>query len=371
VTRRLRTSLISITLGAAIAIPVAAQAQVTPANGYTPPDDTQSVKVGATVFYDYTFTDSPKAKDSAGNVISANAFQVTRAYLNVTGNLSHVVAFRITPDVSRVTDGSLNGSLLFRLKYAYAQFNLDQWTGNWKQTWIRLGQQQTPFIDYEEGIYRYRFQGTVFVERESALTSADSGVSYHSNLPNNYGDFHFGVYNGEGYSKTEANNEKAFQVRGTVRPLATGSMLARGWRVTGFYDEDSYLQNAPKKRAIFNTTYEHTRFNAGFDYINQKDQQTPTGTLVKANGWSVWATPFFKEKGNGPEMLIRYDNYSPDASTDQSHARTIVGFSYWFPHPGGSATAALLLDYEGVTFQNTTPAQPKQNKIAIHGLINF
>ncbi len=25
--------------------------------------------------------------------------------------------------------------------------------------------QQTPFIDYTEGIYRYRFQGTTFAER--------------------------------------------------------------------------------------------------------------------------------------------------------------------------------------------------------------
>jgi hypothetical protein len=354
-------------MGAAIAIPVAAQAQVTPASGYTPPDDTQSIKVGATVFYDYTFTDSPKATDTAGNKISANAFQVTRAYLNVTGNLSHMVAFRITPDVSRVTDGSLNGSLIFRLKYAYAQFNLDQYTGNWKQTWIRLGQQQTPFIDYEEGIYRYRFQGTVFVEREGALTSADAGVSYHSNLPSNYGDFHVGIYNGEGYSKPEANNTKAFQIRGTLRPFATGGLMARGLRVTGFYDQDSYLQDAPKKRAIFNATYEHAHFNAGFDYLNQKDQQTPTGALVKANGWSIFATPFFKEKGHGPEMLFRYDSYDPNTTVDQTRKRSIVGFAYWFPHPGGSATAALLLDYEGVTFVNT----PKQQKVAIHGLINF
>ena len=48
------------------------------------------------------------------------------------------------------------------MKYAYAQFNLDDWTGNLKSTWVRLGIQQTPIIDFQEGIYRYRFQGTVF-----------------------------------------------------------------------------------------------------------------------------------------------------------------------------------------------------------------
>ena len=38
---------------------VAASAQVTPAAGYTPPDDTPKVNVGITIFGDYTFQDSP------------------------------------------------------------------------------------------------------------------------------------------------------------------------------------------------------------------------------------------------------------------------------------------------------------------------
>jgi hypothetical protein len=29
---------------------------------------------------------------------------VTRAYININGNLSHIVAFRITPDITRETN---------------------------------------------------------------------------------------------------------------------------------------------------------------------------------------------------------------------------------------------------------------------------
>ncbi|MBW8869108.1 MAG: hypothetical protein JF610_17555 [Acidobacteria bacterium] len=193
-------------------------AQVTAAAGYTPPDDTQATKIGAVVFYDYTYTKTPKTTDSAGNTFSPGAFNVARTYINVTGNISHRVAFRITPDISRETGTgpSLTGSLMFRLKYGYAQFNMDDWTGNWKQTWIRGGIQQTPFIDAQEGVYRYRFQGTVFAERDGGLSSADAGVTFHTNMPNNYGDVHFGLYNGEGYSKPEINNQKSFQ--GRIRP---------------------------------------------------------------------------------------------------------------------------------------------------------
>ena len=208
-----------LTMLLTLALPALARAQVTPAAGYTPPDDTPSVKLGALIFTDYTFTQKPTATDTDGNSIHANAFNVSRAYINVTGNISHVVAFRITPDIVRETNAAsaTNGSLVFRIKYAFAQVNLDDWMP--KGSWIRLGIQQTPYVDFMEGIYRYRFQGTILPEREGFLTSSDAGVSFHSAFPRDYGDFHVGIYNGDGYSKTEANDQKAVQIRGTIRPL--------------------------------------------------------------------------------------------------------------------------------------------------------
>jgi len=206
----------------------AASAQVTPAAGYTPPDDTPSIRVGVTIYADYTYTDSPQAKDADGNVINPSAFNVARSYINVTGNINHMVAFRITPDIVRqsglITLGPgntiSNDSLLFRVKYAFAQFNLDDWMT--RGSYARFGIQQTPWLDYAEGIYRYRFQGTMFVEREGYFASADAGASFHYQLPSNYGDVHVGVFNGENYNRAEANDQKALQIRGTVRPFARG-----------------------------------------------------------------------------------------------------------------------------------------------------
>ena len=72
-------------------------------------------------------------------------------------------------------------------------------------------------------------------------------------------------------------------------------------------------------------------------------------------------TPFFKEKGNGPEALLRYDSFRPNADVDGRRNRLIAGAAYWFPHPGGNATAALLLDCEQVhVFANFTAPQQKQ-----------
>src|SRR3954451_24934474 len=98
---------------AAAMFAVAAVAQVTPAAGYTPPDDTPSIKIGSVIYADYTYIESPKATDADKNSINSSAFNVTRAYINVLGSINHLISFRITPDITREsgTGSSLNGSL--------------------------------------------------------------------------------------------------------------------------------------------------------------------------------------------------------------------------------------------------------------------
>jgi hypothetical protein len=235
---------------AATLTPRLLSAQVTPAAGYTPPDDTPSIKVGATIYPNYVY----------------------QTYINITGNISHIVAFRITPDISRETNtaSSLSGSLVFRVKYAFLQTNFDDWMP--RGSYARFGIQQTPYLDYTENIYRYRFQGTMYVERTGYFASADAGASFHLNFPSNYGDVHVGVFNGENYNKAEVNDQKAIMVRATVRPFATMTPVMRGVRATIFYDADHYIVNAERKRTIGQLTFEHTYVVAGFEYLDAKDQ---------------------------------------------------------------------------------------------------
>jgi hypothetical protein len=372
----------------------AASAQVTPAAGVTPPDDTPSIRVGITLFPQYSFQTDPKGTDGDGNTISKNAFDVTRAYINVTGNLSHIIAFRITPDITRQSalltlgPGSSvsSDSLVFRIKYAFGQFNLDDWMT--RGSWVRLGIQQTPWVDFFEGIYRYRFQGTTFAERvplPTTMASSDAGVSFHYNFASNYGDIHVGVYNGENYQKVETNNMKGFEFRGTVRPLATQDPVLRGFRAHFVYYNDHYNSGDERSRVMGSVTYEHQYFNGGFDYLSAHDQTLSTVSNIASNGYSFWATPR-KPMANGSsvEALIRYDHWTPNTASaiatsaspnpgstvfdDQKQKRTIFGVAYWFPHQG-NVTSAILVDYDGQHFDNLTTAPVKT--IAVHGLLNF
>ena len=350
----------------------AASAQVTPAAGYTPPDNTPKVNVGVTIFADYSYQDEPLVTDSGGNKIHQHSFNVSRGYINVTGSLSHWFSFRVTPDITRETGtgSSLSGSQTFRLKYAYGQVNFDDFAP--KGSWFRFGAQQTPWIDYDESIYRYRFQGATFTDVEGFLASSDYGASARLTFPQNYGDIHLGYYNGDGYASTNdqrgLNNEKAFQVRASLRP-APGVPVAKGLRLAGFYDSDHYLADAKRERFLGNLTFEHPYVNVGFEYLDAKDKTTATGTELDRSGWSAWVTP---RTPIGVEGLFRYDelNQNKNLSPSPKKKRTVVGLAYWPPFQGGK-TVAFLVDYSRVAFSNQTPLPATVKIYALHTLFNF
>ena len=159
-------------------------AQVTPAQTVTPPDDTPSIRIGAVIFTDYTVQTEPNITDVDGN--SVNLSPVQRRSCVHQRHRQHLPPS--SPSGSRPTSRERrHGSPLGFGSYTStgsstptSQFNLDDWMT--RGSWARLGMQQTPWVDFEEGIYRYRFQGTVFSERDGFLSSSDVGASFHYNF---------------------------------------------------------------------------------------------------------------------------------------------------------------------------------------------
>jgi hypothetical protein len=324
-----------------------------------------------TIFADYTVQTEPKGTDVDGNEFTPNSFNIGRAYLNVTGQINHIIQFRVTPDIVRETGAgsSLSGSYTYRLKYAYAQFNLDDWMT--RGSFARFGMQQTPWIDFIDSVYRYRFQGPTLEDREGILSSSDVGATFRYNFKNDYGDVHTGFYNGDNYNRAEANDQKAWMTRGTLRPLPKSPVL-RGLRLTGFFDLDAYVKDAERKRGIFGVTYEHPNVHAGYNYLDTTDQARAAAPSLDGNGYSVWVTPK-TAKGYGWEGLFRFDHVVQEQATTTVNGernRTIAGVAYWFPHKA-NVTAALLVDFEYVENDGYTPVRPNERRWAVHALINF
>jgi hypothetical protein len=253
-----------------------------------------------------------------------NAFDLTRGYLNITGDLTSRISYRITPDVRRITDGSVAGSLVFRVKYAFAQL-----TGPAEGSWVRFGDHQTPWIDFEEHIQRYRVQGLMFSEREGVVPgSGDFGIGYFTPLPSNYGEVQAGIYNGEGFSKGEANKHKSFQGRLTVRPFPTGG-LAQGLRAHGFYDLGWYDRDQPRRHGIAMVSYEKPRIVATAQWLSATERPLATMTQnAERRGYSTFLE--VRQGMTGWAGLARMERFDPDKTkADDHHRRLIAGAAYW------------------------------------------
>lgn len=335
-----------------IATPAAAQS-TPPASAPTYP----TVKVGMLSYLQY----DAELKNRDG----FNAFDITRGYINVTGQLSPNVKFRFTPDVKRVTDGSLAGSLTVRVKYGFLEF--DNLLG--KKSWLRVGDSQTPWIDFEEHINRYRVQGLVFAEREGLLpSSGDFGVGYLTPVGGDYGEMHVGVYNGEGATQAEANKYKSVQGRVTIRPFPHAG-LAKGLRVSGFYNAGWYAANRPRRTGIIAGHFEHQRLVVLLQRVMATERPTVTTPAnIDRSGTSIFTE--VRQGMQGWAGWVRYERFDPDtAIRNNGHQRTIAAIAYWMKLTGG-ANVGIVFNNEDVRYESRDP-RPHENRFLAQLHVEF
>jgi len=292
-----------------------------------------------------------------------NAFDVTRGYINILGDVARNVRFRITPDVKRITDGSLAGSLTFRIKYAYAQF--DNVLGD--KSWLRFGVHQTPWLDFEESINRYRVQGQMFSEREPVIPgSGDFGIGYLVPLPASYGEVNVGVYNGEGYTKAENNKFKSLQGRGTLRPFPNGP-VAKGLRLSGFYDYGWYSADHPRRHGIVMASFEHTHLVATAQWLSGTDRPDTALTAARQRGESAFVE--LRQGLEGWAAIGRFDRFDPDRSTPaNSDRRAIAGIAYWLKW--ARSRVGFVLNDEDVRY-DAGAHKPDENRLLLQTHIQF
>src|SRR5207248_5474217 len=104
--------------------------------------------------------------DDLAQAPGRNQFEIDRAYINVRGTLSRRAIYRVTLDAARTS-----GERLFDfLKYAYGGVVFSP------RITMTLGLQQTPLVDFQESIWKYRFVQKVLSDLEGKLSSSDLGI---------------------------------------------------------------------------------------------------------------------------------------------------------------------------------------------------
>jgi hypothetical protein len=71
------------------------------------------------------------------------------------------------------------------------------------------------------------------------------------------------------------------------------------------------------------------------------------------------------------EGLFRYDRLEPNTDSTGLKQRWVAGAAYWPRMRSASYSAAFLLDYERVTYEDFSPARPNERRLAVHMLVAF
>ena len=310
---------------------------------------TPTVTVGGVGYMQYMY----QLKDTANH---NNAFDVTRAYINVIGKFPAGVSTRITGDIYRDADATAGGSLLYRLKYAYVSYSPDK-----SPLSFRFGQTQTPLLDWEEGLWDYRMQGTMPMERGGYVTSSDFGLAVDGNWGFDAVNMQAGVYNGEGYKGGTGDQRKDFEARVSVRLMNTDLSGSRGGlRATAFVQYGKPTGGGQRERYMGIVSYKTKQYTLAAEYASTKDSST-TGPTPSVSGsvMSVYGVANLPNSKFG--VIARVDIIDPNtnladnpnnvaAAAANKQTRIIAGVSYQV-----TPNLRTLVDIDNNSYGGGTP----------------
>jgi hypothetical protein len=325
-------------------------------------DHYQSGTVGAT-------TTTPATADA--NVGKDNGFHFTRAYITVKDKVSDDLMVRITYDQKDGQGGSTQcadpnaASVSYTcttqsafVKYVYGDYS---YMPGQK---VRFGLGHTPWIDYEEGLYTYRFLGTVFSDGQGAQSSSDTGVSLIGSFMDKMLDYHVGVYEGEGYANKR--DGQGFAYAGRV------SFNMEGFTVALFDWMETKRSGTPDynpSRLIGMVTYGNPIFRVAGQYLAADDNKTVVNTAPKfnkGNGYSVWA--YTRIPGmDALRIMARYDSMKTDTDVDTgTNILAKLGVSYDL-----SKSIVIALDETILSAKDSSGTSVTDNLLGIKAQVAF
>ncbi len=285
------------------------------------------VTVGALVYMEYFYDFGSQNLNSDGS--HRNKFQLNRGYLNLRADLSPKIRTRITPDITRDSTGDIK----LRTKFGYLEFH--DLLKAYPSLDVKVGQYETAWLDYIEGLWTYRVIDTILIEREGFMNSGDLGLGLKGALPSGFGNWQIDVINGEGYHADENNKFKTVQGRLTLTPFSKSDWL-KGLHLTGFASVGRQDQLHQRDRYIGFIGYKYHDdlfVGAEIDKTRGTDSNlvaTPVGVNnVRGRGFSAllwYRMPFRKAL----RILGRFDQFTHngDASSTTTTDRWIYGLSY-------------------------------------------
>lgn len=276
-----------------------------------------------------------------------NQATLKRGYLTFKKKFNKTISARFTQDITLDNEGSDAGNIEMRLKYCYVKIS-NHYIEFLKNSYFEAGLVHTPWMDFEQKINDYRVQGSMFIDRNKILNSADFGLTFtnlfggkmdeeylkkvSSAYPGKYGSMTIGVYNGGGYHATEKNNNKTLEGRLTARPMPE---MLPGLQLTynAAYGKGNIVQEPDFNMNHFIVSFEDELGILMAQYFegegNASGKYTDTLFNSYANsGYSGFAE--IKVPKTNIALFGRYDYFKIEESPVSERTRYIGGICYRF-----------------------------------------
>jgi len=290
----------------------------------------------------------------------SNDFLLKRGYLTIEKKFSKNFSGRITQDISVDKEGDGLGDIELRLKYGYLRFKSDDFF-IFTNPYVEFGLVHRPWIDFEQKINRYRVQGSMFLDRNDILSSADYGITittlfggeisdnFKKNVskdyPGKYGSLTVGIYNGGGYHAIETNQNKVFEGRLSLRPLPD---IIPGFQLNyaKVFGKGNIEASPDFKLDIGGVSYENKFLTLLGYYIKGTGDQS--GDLFDTYSYNVETEGFstfceLKLQCITTSLFGRYEQFESVGK----QARTILGIAYHF-----LGKNKVLIDYDFNTYND-------------------
>jgi len=183
------------------------------AGGVSVYDDGESKLKLEALFYLNTYAQTDD-RITAGNSVKTKTagLAVDRAYFTAKYYFNNDWMMRLTTDIGH--ESSLGKKQNVYLKYAYLEGKL---VG--KAAVLRLGQSHTPWIDYEQGLWKHRYVAKVMSDTYKFDTSADLGLGLKGKVADGIVDYFVTATNGSGYGNGARNAGADYSARLGFHPI--------------------------------------------------------------------------------------------------------------------------------------------------------
>lgn len=322
-----------------------------------------------------------KADDTETKTLGLN---LDRAYFTAKYYFDPTWMMRITTDVGQ--EDTLGKKSSVYIKYGYVEGNFSP------AAQLRLGVSHTPWIDYEQGLWKHRYASKVFIDTNKFDASSDAGVGLKGGFSSDMIKYWITATNGNGYGDISPSKTMDLDARVSVYPIKGMTLdlqVRNGYKGTKTEIDSVSTKGIKNNLFQFMATYgEKNLYRLAAGYArNKSDNKDIAGTTkVTASGYRSIADETVTDKGYylwawgkfpGTEFgaFGRYESKKASsdlaATAEEKTSRYLLGLEYM---PRSNVNFSLVVDQskiENYRLASGNASDYKDNRIGVYSQIKF